>query len=194
MRVWLDNYLIINTWWDQGATEHPVRRSVSGGEYTIKVEYFERGGDAVAQFRWERAPEPSNCDGGEGVYLYEHSNYQGRCQKFTEDSSNPRGWHIGNDTASSIRIVGQWTASLYEHDDYQGVSSTFTGSDADLGNDAIGHDRASSIQVTRGSGGGTRIYRLTARRSSKCLDVHGAPGSNGAPVIQWDCHGNANQQ
>lgn len=89
------------------------------------------------------------CDGSEGVYLYEHSGYQGRCSKFTSDSPNPRGWFIGNDAASSISIMGNWTATLYEHDDYQGASSTFTRNESSLQSFAIGNDRASSIRVRR---------------------------------------------
>jgi hypothetical protein len=27
----------------------------------------------------------SNCDGGDGVYLYEHINYAGKCSKFTSN-------------------------------------------------------------------------------------------------------------
>lgn len=96
----------------------------------------------------------SNCDGGEGVYLYEHSNYQGRCTKLTGDASQPRDWFVGNDAVSSVRMIGSWTATLYEHDNYQGTSSRFTGSDTDLGNDAIGHDRTSSARIARGSSGG----------------------------------------
>ncbi len=95
----------------------------------------------------------SNCDGRTGVYLYEHPGYQGRCSKFTGDSPNPRSWYIGNDTASAIRILGNYVATVYEHDDYNGASSTFTGDDPDFGNDSIGHDRASSIRVQIGNNG-----------------------------------------
>ncbi len=283
IRVWLDSALILDGWRDQPPTEYRVTRDVSAGEHDIRVEYYENGGGALAEFRWERAgrapvscadpTEPnnasnqgreiqpnqtvqgficpaddvdwfkisvilgdtirlrltslpgdydmvlylddrevarseqsetqdeeivwrarglshfgataylkvygyggaqsasdpydlrlektwggevpklpdSNCDGGEGVYLYEHSYHQGLCHKFTSDSPNPRDWSIGNDAASSIRIVGSWAATLYEHDDYQGASSTYTGDDGWLGDDAIGNDRVSSIRVQRRS-------------------------------------------
>jgi xyloglucan-specific exo-beta-1,4-glucanase len=36
--------------------------------------------------------------------------------------------------------------------------------------------------------------RLQARHSGKCLDVNGASTASGAAVIQWACHGGANQQ
>jgi N-acetylmuramoyl-L-alanine amidase len=53
IRVWLDNSLIIDAWRDQGPTEYRVNRSVSSGNHTIKVEYYENGGGATAAFRWE---------------------------------------------------------------------------------------------------------------------------------------------
>jgi uncharacterized protein (DUF1800 family) len=37
-------------------------------------------------------------------------------------------------------------------------------------------------------------YELVARHSSKCLDVGGGSQDDGRAVIQWDCHGGANQQ
>lgn len=94
---------------------------------------------------WSR----TNCDGGEGVYLYEDINYQGRCSKFTNSASRPEGWFISNNSASSIRIIGRWTATLFEHADYLGVSSYYANNDPDLRNDAIGNDRVSSIKVLR---------------------------------------------
>jgi len=36
--------------------------------------------------------------------------------------------------------------------------------------------------------------RLLAGHSGKCVDVHGASGQDGAAIIQWGCHGGANQQ
>lgn len=115
------------------------------------------GHDRASSIRVRRrdADGSSNCDGEEGVYLYEHGDYGGRCSKFTADAPNPRDWYIGNDTASSIRLVGDYEAAVYEHDDYNGVSSTFTGDDSDFGGSSIGHDRASSIRVRRGATGPT---------------------------------------
>ncbi len=37
-------------------------------------------------------------------------------------------------------------------------------------------------------------YRIVAMHSGRCLDVHSTSRDNGAPVIQSDCHGGANQQ
>jgi uncharacterized protein (DUF1800 family) len=37
-------------------------------------------------------------------------------------------------------------------------------------------------------------YELIARHSTKCLDVDGASTDDGAPLIQWSCHGGLNQR
>ena len=87
------------------------------------------------------------CDGEPGVYLYEHANYRGRCSKFVQNISNLGWYEIGNDAASSIRLVGGYGATLYEHANYGGAVSIYAADQAYLGNDAIGNDRASSLTV-----------------------------------------------
>lgn len=54
VRVWIDNTLVIDRWFDQGATEYRATRLLSAGEHDIKVEYYENTGGAVAGFRWQR--------------------------------------------------------------------------------------------------------------------------------------------
>jgi uncharacterized repeat protein (TIGR03803 family) len=39
-----------------------------------------------------------------------------------------------------------------------------------------------------------QYFELVSRNSGKCLDVHGASPDAAAAVIQWVCHGGANQQ
>ncbi|MBA3440306.1 MAG: RICIN domain-containing protein, partial [Pyrinomonadaceae bacterium] len=40
----------------------------------------------------------------------------------------------------------------------------------------------------------TGYFEIVARHSNKCLDVSGGSTANGSVIIQWDCHGGANQQ
>ncbi|GAB3161978.1 hypothetical protein GCM10027059_13540 [Myceligenerans halotolerans] len=41
---------------------------------------------------------------------------------------------------------------------------------------------------------GSQAASITSRNSGKCLDVSSASVSDGAGIIQWTCHGNANQR
>ena len=62
VRVFLDGVAIIDQWHDQPATTYTATRAVTGGEHEVKVEYYERGGDAVAQVSWAAggtAPGPT---------------------------------------------------------------------------------------------------------------------------------------
>jgi hypothetical protein len=55
IRVWVDGALIIDAWRDQAPTTYQATRTLSAGEHLIKVEYYEKGGGAVAQVSWALA-------------------------------------------------------------------------------------------------------------------------------------------
>jgi hypothetical protein len=52
IRVWVDADLIINAWFDQGTTTYTATATLTAGAHVVQVEYFENGGDAVAQVSW----------------------------------------------------------------------------------------------------------------------------------------------
>ena len=54
IRLWVDGNLIINQWRDQGRTEYTAERDLSGGSHSLKVEYYEHGGDANVALWWEQ--------------------------------------------------------------------------------------------------------------------------------------------
>ena len=57
IRVWLDNGQIINSWIDQAPTPYWTTRNIAAGLHAIKVEYYENGGGALAEFRWFSQPD-----------------------------------------------------------------------------------------------------------------------------------------
>lgn len=59
MRVWLDSQIIIDQWRDQSATTYSRAVYVSQGTHTLRVEYYERTGSAVAQVWWQGAVAPT---------------------------------------------------------------------------------------------------------------------------------------
>ena len=55
-RLWLNGKLIVNSWIDQGTTSHASKpQRLEPGIYSLRMEYYENGGGAVAQLLWETA-------------------------------------------------------------------------------------------------------------------------------------------
>jgi hypothetical protein len=60
VRLWINGALVVNAWIDQGATEY-ASGSIAltqGVPASIKLEYFEHGGGALAQLSWSSASIP----------------------------------------------------------------------------------------------------------------------------------------
>ena len=117
---------------------------------------------SIGVSRGSSTPQENQCNGGEGVYLYEHPNYQGRCVKFTADAPDLRTLSF-DDTASSIRVIGTWTATLFRDLSGTGIASVFTGDDPNIADDAIGDNQVTSIRLQRGQqssacDGGEGVY------------------------------------
>ncbi len=52
VRLWVDGTLLIDGWRDQSATAYSATQALSAGAHEVKVEYYQRGGDAIAQVSW----------------------------------------------------------------------------------------------------------------------------------------------
>lgn len=64
VRVYLDGWLVIDHWQIGAAQTYTGRfDGVGAGPHTLKVEYFQAEGDAVAVFRFEQAHEPGQWSG-----------------------------------------------------------------------------------------------------------------------------------
>ena len=61
VRVFVDGVAVIDQWRDQPATTYTAARTLTAGEHEVKVEFYERGGDAVIQVSWTvtGAPGPT---------------------------------------------------------------------------------------------------------------------------------------
>jgi hypothetical protein len=53
MRIWVDGVLVLDRWFDQATIQYRVPRTLTAGEHTIQVDYYEHLGAAAAQVRWE---------------------------------------------------------------------------------------------------------------------------------------------
>lgn len=120
-----------------------------------------------------------------GVYLYDQPGFAGKCSFFTADSPSADRWHIGNDAAQSLRIVGRLTAILWSDAAFAGRAMIVTGPTAisDLATvpcagGCVGPKEASSLQV---------------RLSGAPLEPPTVTGANQPPhpVVPGACDGNA---
>ncbi|MFN8535839.1 MAG: hypothetical protein U0556_20055 [Dehalococcoidia bacterium] len=63
-----------------------------------------------------------------GVYLYSEQSFGGKCAYFQIDLASANEWHIGNDQAQSVRIVGpNLTAILWKDVWFSGGGTLLTG-------------------------------------------------------------------
>ena len=86
----------------------------------------------------------------EGVYLYKNSRFAGPCARFTGDVENLAGTPVGDNSASSVLIIGDYAATLYQNPGFAGISSTLVSSANNLRDAAVGTDRTSSLRVRKG--------------------------------------------
>jgi hypothetical protein len=61
-RLWIDGRLVIDQWTDGSAREASIDLALRSGDYDVKVEYYERLGDARALVRWDAVPSPTYPD------------------------------------------------------------------------------------------------------------------------------------
>ncbi len=54
VRIYVDNVLVLDSWQDGSRREVTADRRVTAGSHALRVEYYERGGDAVIQVWWEK--------------------------------------------------------------------------------------------------------------------------------------------
>lgn len=53
VRLWVNNVLVVDQWKDQGATAYTASVNLTAGTpVAVRMEYYERGGDAVASLDW----------------------------------------------------------------------------------------------------------------------------------------------
>jgi hypothetical protein len=57
VRLYIDGKLVIDRWYEMGVTTFTVQRDLGSGNHTIRMEYFEHLGIAVAKLSWEKVKE-----------------------------------------------------------------------------------------------------------------------------------------
>ncbi len=93
-------------------------------------------------------PGPTPTPGPpEGVYLFDGKGFQGNGERFMADDPDLSDNAVGAFTASSLEIVGHFSATLCSGIGYTGTCSTFTQSVSSLVGTEVGDNTARSIKV-----------------------------------------------
>ncbi len=68
LRLFVDGNLLIDDWVDGGVREWVVDAYLGAGIHTVRVEYYERTGAAIAQVWWERVQPGAYFPNWKGEY------------------------------------------------------------------------------------------------------------------------------
>jgi glucose/arabinose dehydrogenase len=115
IRVWVDGELLIDRWINQSATTYTATRNLTAGLHQVKVEYFENGGDAVAQVSWSGPPVTSCPDGQFLANYYSNQTLSGAVALSRCEATINHNWGPGSPGGSvptdhfSARWVGNFT-------------------------------------------------------------------------------------
>ncbi len=95
-RLFIDDQLVLDEWRAGSQRIASARVSLTTGQHTLRVEYFERTGNALARFWWERQIA---FTGWEGRY-YNNPNLQGEPTLVRDDAAINFDWGGGSPTAT----------------------------------------------------------------------------------------------
>jgi hypothetical protein len=110
IRVWLDNQLIINEWHDATNTTYSVERTLSAGNHSLRVEYYENTGAAQVRFWWETSTAFPNWRGE----YFANTTLSGTPVIVRNDADINFNWGNGSPGSGvpSDRFSARWTRSL----------------------------------------------------------------------------------
>lgn len=114
MRVWVDEVLLIDSWNDSQVHTVSADRYLSPGDHTIRVEYYEAGGDAVARFSWVLlSGPPATFVNWKGEY-FNNANLQGPPLFVRDDAEIDFDWGLNAPIAGfgTDDFSVRWTRTL----------------------------------------------------------------------------------
>lgn len=115
MRVFINNSPIIDVWYD--SQTHTITKDIylEAGSYPIRVEYYDAGGDAVAQFSWH--PSGSNSapiNYWKGEY-FNNSSLANQPVLIRDDANINFEWGTGSPAAGTVpndNFSVRWTRTM----------------------------------------------------------------------------------
>jgi hypothetical protein len=114
IRVWVDDALIIDQWYERPATTYTAEKSLSAGHHLITVEYFEKGGFAVARLQWQLKSQTPTITQWRGEYFNDIT-LGGTPVLVRNDAAINFDWGTGSPAPGVVnadRFSVRWTQTL----------------------------------------------------------------------------------
>ena len=97
MRVWIDDQLLIDAWNDSQVRTLTADRVLTGGEHSIRVEYFEAGNVAIAKFGWQQiGTAPAGVFANWKGEYFNNMNLTGQPSFLRDDAQINFDWSTGS--------------------------------------------------------------------------------------------------
>lgn len=112
VRMWVDEWLIIDSWRDGSARELTAEYALVQGVHSLKVEYYENAGDARIQVWWEKVASPSYPD-WKGEY-WPNATLSGNPALVRNDTTLDFDWGTGSPAAGlpADKFSARWTRQV----------------------------------------------------------------------------------
>jgi glucose/arabinose dehydrogenase len=116
MRAYLDNVPVVDAW-TFGNADYSVDKIVTGGTHELRVEYFEGGGDARAEFTYDRIGDIGDVVPADGPYVadyFDNRTLQGAPVLTRQDAAINFDWGGGRpgDGLPVDNFSARWTKSV----------------------------------------------------------------------------------
>jgi glucose/arabinose dehydrogenase/PKD repeat protein len=113
IRAYIDNVPVVDKW-GFGNAEFSVDKVVTGGPHELRVEHFEGGGGARAEFTYDRIGDVVPADGGYAAEYFDNRTLQGAPVLTRTDDAVDFNWGGGTpgDRVPTDNFSARWTKEL----------------------------------------------------------------------------------
>jgi peptidoglycan/xylan/chitin deacetylase (PgdA/CDA1 family) len=210
VRLWINNQLVINKWIDQSATTYSVSGILTKGKSaSIRMEYYEKGGNAVAKLAWTVPTAASQIVAFEACPIAPQPIAEfdaNKCYRITARHSNKV-----LEVANNGNVVQQntlkgglnqiWRIKNFDGTHFQVANGNsgqmLTVSSSSKADGAIVYqypNQNGDPQKWKFEKNVAGYYALVAKHSNKVLDISGASTKDKAIAQQWTNGNGLNQQ
>ncbi len=217
VRLWINNVQVIDKWIDQASTTYTANVALTQGQSVpVRMEYYERGGSAVAKLAWTiptLASQPIAFDATCPIVQPPVAGFDAaKCYRMIARHSNKHLEITSNSTSNNIVIQqdalkandrGQtWRIKNFDGTHYQ-ISNGFSGKLITVANSSTANNAVIYQYANQNTNNqkwafekNTEGYYFISPKHApdKVIDITGASTANKANAIQYVKTGSTNQQ